>query len=246
MGRFTMELIDYIHMIRKRIGWIISFVIVTTATAVWLSYFVLPPNYEASVKLIAGSSEKQDYSAVNAGLLLINTYKELIKSPSVLSQTVASHPEWGLDVEKLEKKLKVTSAKDSQMITISIEDHSYSKAQQIVQAVAKSFETQAAWILKVEEVTILPDSKGNQEAKPTSKRMVNVLLAFTVSGILSAAWAIGRELADPTIRSAGVLEQELGLKQLGEISRIEKKDFKRAENQTKLRQVGEASYGHLG
>ncbi|GIP36195.1 YveK family protein [Paenibacillus sp. J2TS4] len=240
-----MELMDYIRMIRKRLVWIISFVALTTVTAVWVSYFVLPPIYEASVKVIVGSSEKQNYDAVSAGLLLNNTYKELMKSPTVLNQIVVKHPELDVDIEKLEKKLKVSSAKDSQMITISLEDNSYDKANQIVHAVAESFESQALQIMKVEEVMILPDIKVNREIKPTSKRMINVLLAFTVAVILSTGWAVGVEISDRTVRYADVLEKELGLKKLGEISKIEKKDFKRVQAQTKLRQVGEASYGHL-
>ncbi|MBU7320067.1 YveK family protein [Paenibacillus oleatilyticus] len=241
-----MDFVYYIRVVRRKLLWIVSFVLIACLTSFYVTYKVLPPSYESSVRLIVNSGDKLDLGAVNTNILLINTFKELIKSPTVLNKTVSEYPDLKLSAEDLSKKLKVSSSKDSQLLTISITKSSYEYGNQIVNAVAKVFQSQVANIMQVHNIYILPDGPADGEApKATSKLLINVLLAFVVSLLLSVGFIIARETLDDTIKNPAVLEAELGLIPLGNVSVTTKKDWKRREAKTMNRKVGDPTYAKL-
>lgn len=241
-----MDFIQYLQVIRKNLLWILSFVIIASATSAWVSYNLVPTKYESSVRIIVNSSDKLDLGAVNTNILLINTFKELVKSPTVLNRTIAEYPELNLSIDQLEKSIKVVSSKDSQLLTISVTMESYEYGTKVVNAISKVFQEQVASMMQIYNILVLPDDVLNsQTPKVASKQIINILLAFVVSLLISVGFVIGKETLDQTIRNTSTLDNILGVPSLGTISKITKKETKKHDMKSVDRKVGDATYAKL-
>src|SRR5690606_37771819 len=99
---------DLLKVIRKRIWLILSFVIIACVSTAVVSIYFIQHTYEAYTKLIVNKSEQRqgldpigmDLNTVNLNIRLIDTYKEVIKTPRIMDKVAQEHPELGLTAEK--------------------------------------------------------------------------------------------------------------------------------------------------
>src|SRR4051812_45134492 len=132
-----MELQDYLKTIQKRLGLIILLVLVSCTLSGVLFIQTSHSTYQAVSKLIVNKTnvvdgqQNIDTTTVGANIMLINTYKELIRSEPILQEVIRQNPQFKLTVSKLVSLMKVSSAANSQVMSIMIQDTSYQQAAQI-------------------------------------------------------------------------------------------------------------------
>ncbi|TVY10389.1 YveK family protein [Paenibacillus cremeus] len=245
-----LDLRDYIKIIRKRIWLILIFTLVCTLTTGIVSYFFLRPVYEASTKLIVNkSNERQgldqvDINSINLNLRLIDTYKEVIKTPRIMDKVVREYPQFDLTAEQLINKITVSSVNNTQVMTLIVQDNSYAKAVDIVNAVSKVFQSEIPSIMKVDNVSLLNEAKMMDKpipVKPNPK--LNIAISFVVSLMLAVGLAFLLDYLDDTIKTEEDVKEVLGLATLSMIAKINEEDLiSHKPSVTASRQVGETKH----
>ncbi|AZN43472.1 YveK family protein [Paenibacillus albus] len=234
-----LELRDYIQIIMKRKWMIVAIVLVCSVAAGLYSYFMIQPTYEATTKIVvnrtATDSSVDDsnlINEVNANLRLIDTYKEVIKTPAIMEVVAKQHPEFNLSALDLIKKVKVSSVNNTQVMTLNVQDLSYEKAAQIVNAISVAFKEQIPNIFNVKNVTILnlADLQPLKDPAPVNKKVkLNVMLALVVSLIAAVGIAFLLDYMDDTIKTESDVRRILELPTLGQIARMDGQDDDRKQ-----------------
>jgi capsular polysaccharide biosynthesis protein len=243
-----LDLRDYIRIIRKRI-WLVAAIVVacTLATGV-ICFFFIDPVYEASTKLIVNkSNERQgmdqvDINSVNLNIRLIDTYKEVIKTPRIMDKVQREYPQFGLTSEQLIKKVKVNSVNNTQVMTLIVQDESYDKAAQIVNAVSKVFQNEIPQIMKVDNVSLLNEAQPTDKPIPVKpNKKLNVAISFVISLMVAVGLAFLLDFMDDTIKTEEDVRQYLDLPALAMIARIKDEDMVNERSSATKRQAGETT-----
>lgn len=244
-----MELKEYMNIIRKRL-WLIAAIVIVACLGAGVKTFMTTPLYNAEAKLIVNQTyDRQgtamlDYSLIQTNVMVISSYTEVIKSSAIMDKVVAAYPDLGLTSQQLASMISVSSANDSQVMNLSVQDTSYEQAAKTVNAVAKIFERQIPSIMNVDNVTILSEAPLEANAAPINiNPVMSILISFVVGLMLAVGLVFLLEYLDDTYKSEAELERELGLPVLAVIARIKKDDVKSSQPAiTTQQQVGESSY----
>ncbi|WP_139991066.1 YveK family protein [Paenibacillus paridis] len=226
-----LDLRQYMAIIKKRLALIIVFVIICTAAAAVVSMFFKDPVYEASTKIIVNQTTAQmatgqlDINQINSNIKMIDTYKEIIKTPAILDKVASKYSELGLTTTELSRKIQVSSVNNTQVMTLIVQDVDYKQAAQIVNAVSKVFQEEIQHIFKVENVSILNEAVIDAQPSPVSPNIpLNIAIAFVVSLMIAIGITFLLEYMDDTIKTEADVLQFLGQPTLAMISRMNTED----------------------
>lgn len=244
-----LDLKDYIKVIRKRIWLIVILVVVSCLATAIISYQFMQPVYEASTKLIVNKSNERlaagldqiNINDINVNIRLIDTYKEIIKTPAIMEKVAQQYPDLGLTSAELIDKVRVSSVNNTQVMTLVVQDHSYNKAVQIVNAVSKVFQTEITHIMKVDNVSLLNEAKPMDHPVPVKPNpKLNIAISFVVSLMLALGISFLLEYLDDTIKTEEDVANYLGLPTLAMISKIKEEDLVQHRTSTAKVQAGES------
>lgn len=226
-----LDLRQYMAIIRKRLAIIIIFVLICSAAAAVFSIYFKEPLYEASTKIIVNQTTSQlatgqlDLNQINTNIRMIDTYKEIIKTPAILDKVVARYSELGFTANELARKIKVSSVNNTQVMTLVVQDVDYRKAAETVNAVSNVFRDEIQHIFKVENVSILNEADLNAQPNPVSPNVkLNIAIAFVVSLMLAIGIVFLLEYLDDTIKTEADVLDCLGLPTLAMISKMNPED----------------------
>ncbi|WP_438434456.1 YveK family protein [Gorillibacterium sp. sgz500922] len=244
-----MEIKQFIALIRKRFLWIALMVLIAGVSSGLYSYFVAVPVYEASTKLIVNKSLGDDslsrltLDSVNVDLRLIDTYKEIIKTPAVMNAVARDNPELKLSAKELIQSVKVSSVNNTQVMTVSVRSESPEKAAQIVNAVAKGFQDQISSIMKVDNVAILNEADPADRPSPVAPNpTLSIAVSLVAALLFSLVLIFLIDYFDDSIRTEEDVARYLDIPALAVIPRIRGSELKRdAAAQAKDR-MGETRY----
>ncbi|NMO96627.1 YveK family protein [Paenibacillus lemnae] len=234
-----LDLRDYFRIIQKRIWLIALMVILICSLTAMYSMFIKKPMYEASTKIVVNQMPSQvtinqiDINQINANIQLINTYKEVIKTPAILDEVVASYPMFQLNAEQLSGMINVTSVNNTQVMTVIVRDTTYVRAAKIVNAVTEVFGREISKIFKVENVTILNMAKLDPPVAPSSVEpnvKLNIGMAFVLSLMLGVGLSLLLEYLDDTIKTEEDVSDYLGLPTLAMITKTSQEDLLHKED----------------
>ena len=238
-----LDLKDIFRILRKRILWIVAIVVLSSAAAWYYSTWFLKPVYEASTKLIVKQSSVStlDLNEINLNLRLIDTYKEIIRTLAIMQEVAEQHPEFGLSAEELIRKVRVSSVNNTQVMTLVVEDSSYRRAAEIVNAVSYVFKQEVPNIMNVDNVSILNEAPLDINPKPVRPNVaLNVAVAFVVSLMAVVGWAFLMEYLDDTVKTDQDVAEVLGLPTLTVVARMEEDDFMPNAVKNSRRKVAES------
>ncbi|WP_438448542.1 YveK family protein [Gorillibacterium sp. sgz5001074] len=245
-----MELKQYWRILRKRLWLIAACVIVATATTGVYSFFFIEKVYQASTKLIVNQSKENmanqglDLNSVNLNLKLIDTYKEIIKTPAIMDKVVEQYPDLNMTAGALGGAIKVSSVNGTQVMTLSVQHTSYNKAVQIVNAVSLVFKQEIPNIMKVDNVSILNEARPSDHPVPVKPNPVlNVLVGLVVSLMAAVGLVFLLDYLDDSIKTEQDIQDILGLTTLTVVARMTKEDVTPKSSETSERKLGETTYG---
>ncbi|SEF80752.1 YveK family protein [Paenibacillus sp. UNC499MF] len=241
---------QYIQVLRKRIWLILITVFVVTLMSGIISYFFIDKQYAASTKLVVNKSSSYqgydilDYNAVNTNIMLVNTYKEIIKTPAIMEKVASRFTGEGLNADMLAGMTKVTSIADTQVMTITATAADYATAAKLANAVSDVFKAEISGIMKVDNVTILNEAKATDNVGPVTPNVkLNVAAAFIVALLLAVGLVFLIEHLDDTIKTEKDVEKFLGAPTLAVISKIKTADLKNnAPSEPHKKMAGETAY----
>ncbi|MBD3107608.1 capsular biosynthesis protein [Bacillus sp. AGMB 02131] len=221
----TISLQELFQVLKKRAALILIITIIAALVAGMFSSLCLTPKYQVSSQILVNKAESENsiYSSneVSTNVQLINTYNEIIKSPAVL-QSVIDDLELDLTIEELNKKISVSSANNSQVMNIVVEDESILNAVNIANKTAQVFKEKIVDIMNVNNVTILSKARVKGNESPVSPNtLLNTAIGLVVGLMASIGLAFLLEYLDNTFKTEKDIEKHLELPILGVIPTFE-------------------------
>lgn len=222
MNHFV-ELKDVLMMIVKNLRLVIMTVIIFGLIGAGLSYLV-PPVYEARSDLLVSSSspDNQEISSseIDTNLRLIETYKYILQSTSVLD-LVAAQAGGSENSEELSKKITIETKPDSQIISIVAQDSDPSRAAILVNSTARIFQQQIQTLMKIDNIQILTLAKIDGKMAPIKpSHVIYTVLAVLLGGITSFFILLIKETVFAKTDSTERTEKAFQLSALGMIPEI--------------------------
>ena len=214
----TIDLREYFGIIKKRF-WIIA-LITTIAIVVSgaISFFVLTPVYEAKSTLIVNTEKNEETEMITGDQFSVSqkltvTYGEIIKSRSVLEAVIKN---LNLDdsYEDLVNNITVSPVKDTQIISISVQDTNKEKARDIANEIPKVFKKEAKRITKANDIQVIDKAILPQNPIKPNK-MMNMAIAAVLGAMIGLFVVFLIEYLDNKLKTPQDIEKHLGLSVLG-------------------------------
>lgn len=209
----------------KRLFLIISFAIVAAGITASISYFVLPPIYQAQTQILVNqkNNDKEAYVLAQqqeTDLQLINTYNVIIKSPAILNKVIEKLK---LDVtpEMLTTQISVSSESNSKVVNIKVEDSEPQQAVEISNTVAEVFKEEIPKLMSVDNINILSVAKMEENPSPVKpNKILNTCIAAVVGLLIGIGLAFLLEILNTTIKNERDIEEVIELPIMGLVSSI--------------------------
>lgn len=247
-----LDLRDYFRIIRKRLWLIVGVTILVCGIVGVYSLYIKEPVYEASTKIIVNQTPNQtaaaqlDLNQINTNIQLINTYKEVIKTPAILDLVVSQYPQFNLTTETLTGRINVNSVNNTQVMTLVVRDTSYQQAAEIANAVSAIFKQEIPKLFSIQNVSILNEAKLHPKDSPRPVEpnvALNLAIAFVVSLMISLGISFLLEYLDDTLKTESDIEQVLGLPTLAMITTVGLEEMKAGEaSAIQSRKTGELEH----
>lgn len=229
----------YFAIMKKWFWWIALCVAAFTSLAAWYTTVNYVPLYQAQTKVIVNGAETDLFGrqvmnigggGIDSGL--INTYKEIIRSPMIMDKVVQNNPNLEVSSKYLTQVVNVFPLNDTQVVVISATDYSYERAVLIANAVTAVFQAELPNISRSSNVVVLTGAEMTSSPQPINKQQnTYIIMAFMASLILSAGTAILYESLDDKLRTEEDIERKLGVRTLASIPKLKnhRRNVKKAE-----------------
>ena len=201
----TVDLREYFGIVKKRF-WIVALItIIAVVVSGVISFFMLNPVYEAKSTLIVNTEKNEETQMItgdqfNVTQKLAVTYGEIIKSRSVLDDLV--------------KNVTVSPVKDTQIISISVQDTNKEKARDIANEIPKVFKKEAKRITKANDIQVIDKAILPQNPIKPNK-MMNMAIAAVLGAMIGLFVVFLIEYLDNKLKTPQDIEKHLGLSVLG-------------------------------
>ncbi|MBK0007182.1 capsular biosynthesis protein [Bacillus sp. S35] len=228
----TISLRELFAVLRKRLWLIVLITIIAATLSAVISFFVLTPVYESKTQILVNQAknDQQLYNpqVVQTNVQLINTYNDIITSPAILEKVVK---ELKLDEssQSLKGQIQVTSAQDSQVAQIVVQDTSAKRAADIANTTASVFQKQVPKLMNVDNVKVLSKATLGENPSPVKPQpLLNIAIAIVVGLMVGVGLSFLLEYLDNTLKTEQDIENILELPVMGVITTI--KDVPKATN----------------
>ncbi len=238
-------------IIKKRLWLIVVCVFLTTIFTAIYSHMNYVPIYQASTKLIVNKTDGQDqmgkeqidYGAIGINIALINTYKEIIKTPAIMDKVVQRYPDLNLSAEQLISIVNVSDLNQTQVMSIAARYFSDEKAVNIANAVSEVFQTEIPKIMMVDNVTILNRAKMQDNPIPVNQQSNQyIVLSFLASLVIVIGIIFLLEALDDTVKTDEDIRHIFEAGTLAFIPKMKENELRSAKRNKSRRKAGEAPY----
>ena len=234
-------------VLKKRMLLIFSMMILGVVALAGVTFFLITPKYETDTQLVVQSNQQTLTNAnlqsdLTGNVMMVNTYKDLIKSDVVLDQvSLQLAKENGIQYtsNELNKMISVTQSQNSQMFSIRVISINAKEAMEIANKTAMIFKEKAVEILKVDKVSIISPAKLQTTPVSPNKKLY-LLIGAVIGLILGVMIVFLLEFLDKTVKDTKFIENELELPILGEISVLSNKELQSSIFLNVLQKQGES------
>ena len=131
---------------------------------------------------------------------LVSTYSELIKRKAILGQVCENLNIPDSNIQELRGKIKVNSAKNTEIIEISVTNKDPNKAAAIANEIAKVFGEKIVEIYNISNVYLLDRAEAN--AVPSNiNHMKDVVIFAFIGLVIAAVYVLIANMLDNTIKT---------------------------------------------
>lgn len=213
-------------VLKSNVVTIITWMILGLVVALGSVFFLIEPKYSSSIDILVNQKANNDqvqYATQQADLQAINTYKDVLTKPIILTpvlKEIKNTDNYQGNLNSLAKSIKVSNQTNSQVVTVTVTDKNAYVAADIANTVGKVFAKKVKKMMQVDNVTIVSDAKVN--SKPVSPNKKLFALAGVVLGLfIGVAIAFIKEFTDKTIKDISFLTDELGLTNIGSVYHLD-------------------------
>ena len=225
------SLLDLWKLFLKHFKTIFFMTLLGIIVSVVVTKVFITPLYKSKAELIvnqeSNSSQTIQYNDLQTSINLINTYKDIIQSESLLTE-VSQKMGGQVTAEQLSDSIDVEQSQNSQAFEVSATLPDPKLAQEVVDNVVTSFQETLKGIYgdKISNIYLLSSANYNPVAV-SPRTILSALIGMVLGGALSLLVVIVQELSDTTVKNEDFLNG-LGMIKLGEVYSISKEDRKKA------------------
>lgn len=186
------------------------------------------PMYKSETSIVlANQNTDITVNDVSLNKNLLPTYREIIKSRTILEKTIVNV---GLDltVEELNKKISVRSANDAEIIVVSVKDEDAKLAKQIANEIADIFQKEITNYYPIENVSIL-DTAVRSDKPYNIHVLKQYLIGFGLGFLIGSGIVATVFYFDDTVKTSEDIENKIGLSVLSTVPRYKPKKKKNDE-----------------
>ena len=191
---------DILNILRKRRKMIASITLVATIFSAIMSFFIIPPKYEASTKVFIGKENNQvkvqdqtyNNNDVEMYQKLLKTYAEVIETNDLVKKAVNLN-RLGLKSQEILSNLKVTPRADTQILEIKYTNGDKILARDILDSITTEFIKSTSELIPNGNVKIIEKVETPEDAVSPNKNM-NIAIAFFLGLIISIGLSIQTEI----------------------------------------------------
>lgn len=215
-----LTLTEVMEILGRKLLWIVAGALIAAVLAGILTGFLIEPVYTSTATMYIytypqGENTGASYSDLMAAESLAGTYKEILRSGTMLSQVCGSIGN-GLSVDALEEMVEISLIDDTQLLEVSVTTHSPALSKTLAESFAELGPTLIAATTKGGSVEILdyPQLAVKPDGPGTAVTMV---LALFAGAIISAVCVLLRGIYDTRIYSEADLKGYFDLRVLGTV-----------------------------
>lgn len=231
----TLRLEDLVQILKKKAAWIVLTTVAGIGLAAGVTFFLITPKYDSTAQLIAQNQEAEGSSGnlqndINGNVLMINTYKDMIKIDLVIDavqKKLQDEYQYVYSNSGLKNSLEVEQAQNLQMFQITATSSEPRKAALIANITAITFQEKAEEVLAVSKVTITSEAGVSAKAVFPNNQL-NLLIGTVVGMLIGVGLAFLIELVDKTMKDERFIVETLELPVLGQVSEINPKQLIRS------------------
>ena len=230
----TISLMQIVGILRKHIKLIGITTLVVFMVAFFVTFFVMTPKYSGTTEILVNrklstSDQSAQLQQVQADVQMISTYKDIITSPTVLTDVnreLEVYPGYPGSMAGIKDSLAINNQTNSQVFSVTATATDPKTAAAIANETAKVFKQKVVGMMSINNVSIVSKATANDNAV-SPKKGLNLLIGIVGGLLLGIMLAFVREITDRTVTTEGFLTDELGLNSLGIISEIDTSDVKK-------------------
>lgn len=212
---------EIVEILSKRWKMILAITVIATILVGIISFFVIPPKYEASTKVFIGKEESstkdQNYnnSDVQMYQQLLKTYAEVVKTNDLVERAIT---EAKADVKSKDvlDSLTVTPTANTQILEIKYISKDREQSKDILQAITDQFIKTSTDLIPNGNVKIVEQVKLPENPASPNKKL-NIAIAFILGLMVSVGLSFLLEFMDNTFKTKEQVEQIIGLPVIGTI-----------------------------
>lgn len=227
-------MVDLFKILKKR-WWVITLLILMgIALTTLLTNYLLIPQYTSTTQLLVSrkntNTQSIELGEIEKNIQMINTYRDIIEDPVVIDRVIY---ELGTDLSEIElqSKIDIITQDDSQIFGIKVTDSDPTRAAEIANLVAATFQENINDIINVENVAILSKAKVNSDSI-SPNLMLNQIVGALVGFLLGLILTIILETMDKKVHDERIITEKLGWIHLGNITEMTKAEGSIEEKQT--------------
>lgn len=216
----TLDLSMFITALKKNWKLFILIPVVFVVISLLITIFLMKPKYEANTQVLVNQKESNEqYRAqeVQSNIQLVNTYSEILKSPRILEDVAKKDK--NLSASEIGNMLIVTKQADSQILNVSVENHSKADAERIANEIVSVFSKDMPKIMDIDNVSILSKADGTA-SKVSPNLSQNLAIGLVLGLVLTIVIIIFKELFDRRIKTEEDVIRELDIPVLGSIHKL--------------------------
>lgn len=217
----TIDLRQLFEIVRRNLLLIVAVTVLFAAGGYLGTTFLITPQYEASAMLIVNSREGQQLQgsvtndSLNSAKQLVETYSVILKSDTVLDQTIEDL-DLPLTYDQLAAKVSITAVNDTQVMKITVQDADVNLAKDIVSNIVEQAPDVIINTVKAGSVEVVSDASANPNPVSPSKSK-NTALAGMLGCVLVIGILFMKSLFNNRIMTESDISQKLALPILGVI-----------------------------
>lgn len=214
-----LDLNDLIHLMRKRLKFIILTALICTFAAGIISFFVIKPTYEVSASIIIGDKKESTQKTMNQSDVLmyqnlVKTYAQIAESDSVAEKT-SNELKGKFTAESIQKMINVTPQQGTQILDIKVDAKNQSDAVNVLNAVSSTFISESKRVFPTGGDIQIMDKSSYPEHPVKPKKALNMLIAFIIGLIGSIGVSFILEYMDNTLKTEEDISRYLQLPVIG-------------------------------
>ncbi|MDV6241208.1 polysaccharide biosynthesis tyrosine autokinase [Rhodococcus opacus] len=248
-----MEIQDYLRILQSR--W--KIIAITTVVAILGALgasLLTTPIYEASTRLFVSTSAGSSVNEVYQGNLFsqqrVTSYTKLLTGETLAQRTI-DKLDLGGTASALASQVKASSAPDTVLIDVKVQDPSPERARDIANALSDEFVVMARELETPEKggapaARVVVEQQAQTPSTPVSpKTLRNLALGAAVGLLLGIAFAVLRDRLDNTVKDRRTVEELAGSALIGTIPFDKERQTQQAINFAEGNSSSAESYREL-